>query len=190
MSDDPLLTSAASTGTNGSGATQPALSADAQQLVGLVRQAGQGWLLNVWPDLPTAADRISAQLRAAFEVYRQRYASSIVPGRFDMGVLVDYAKANPERLQALFQALGEAPSADELVMAWRIIEGDAIQQVDLHYESEAAFQLRVTLESTLTGEQQTFTSTNIESAALIRHWGIMHLGDQPLFSGFDPLPTA
>ena len=190
MSDDPISTSSAPTGTSASRATPTPLSTDAQQLVGLVRQAGQDWLLNVWPDLPTAADRISIQLRAAFDAYRQRYASSNAPGRFDMDVLIDHAKANPERLQALFQALGEAPSADELVMAWRIIEGDAIQQVDLHYESEAAFQLRVTLESTLTGEQQTFTSTNIESAALIRHWGIMHLGDQPLFSGFDPLPTA
>lgn len=168
-----------------------ALPADAQRIVDLVRQAGQEWLLNVWPDLQRAGDEILIRLRAAFAAYQQRYAASVAPGRFDEAVLAEYAQSNPERLQALLQALGEAPSADELVMAWRIIEGDEIRRADLHYDvGEAEFELRVELESPLTGEVQTFTSNQIEAAALIRHWGIMRMGEQPVFTGFDPLPTS
>jgi hypothetical protein len=53
---------------------------------------------------------------------------------------------------------------------------------------EKSFLLKVALSSPYVGgKPEVYESNDIDSAALVRHFGIMKMGDAPVFDGFFPL---
>jgi hypothetical protein len=75
-----------------------------------------------------------------------------------------------------------------LLMVWRILQGLSIREVAMNYRELEAFSLSVTL--ALPGEEQdeleTYSTHDINDAALLRNFGITTVDGRPLFDGFFP----
>ena len=149
-----------------------------------VRASGELWLLGLLPDERASLRAVRRRLDAAYAAHADRYPD-LLPGEaaFDDATLLAEASDNPHKARAIFQALG-ASSPDIVALVWRVLDGDAIAAIDLHYRQEDAFTLDVELVGTLTGRATRFRSTEIEDATLLRHLGIMRMGDKPLFDGY------
>ena len=74
-----------------------------------------------------------------------------------------------------------------LLMAWRIIQGMEIRDVQLSYQRQQSFSFRVVLESPDGEQDPPYDSTNIQDFALFRHVGILEIDRRPVFDGFYPL---
>ena len=87
-------------------------------------------------------------------------------------------------MKAFLQAVGETDSPDMLVMAWRLLQGSEIAQIDLRYQLQNRFSLRIQLVSPEDGTSEEYASEDIDDAAVLRHFGILKMGDRPVFDGF------
>ena len=71
-----------------------------------------------------------------------------------------------------------------LLMAWRIIQGMEIKNVDVAYNRQQDFRLSVTLESPYGDRDEIYESSSIQDFVLFRHIGIMEVDGRPVFDGF------
>ncbi len=76
---------------------------------------------------------------------------------------------------------------DMLLMVWRILHGLSIREVTMNYVEQEAFRLVVTLARPGQDDLETYSSDDINDAALLRHFGITTVDGRPLFDGFFPL---
>ena len=77
-----------------------------------------------------------------------------------------------------------------VALVWRIVQGDTIQRIGMHYEYEASFELSVSIENQVTTRTAEFTFDRIEDATFLRHLGIMRDGSKPVFDGYYALNLA
>ena len=54
---------------------------------------------------------------------------------------------NPQKVRGFFQALGGTRTPEMLLMVWRIIQGMEIKDIQLSYQRQQAFEVRVVLQS-------------------------------------------
>jgi hypothetical protein len=152
----------------------------------LIRDNDLGWMIDMYapPDraLPSLIEQLT-RLTAEFG-NRFRYEVSFAPEQ-----LRTEAERNPHKIRAFLQALAANGSMDMLLMVWRILQGLSIRGVTMNYVEQQAFSLVVTLARP--GQDQddleTYSSSDINDAALLRHFGITTLDGRPLFDGFFPL---
>ncbi len=151
----------------------------------LLRDSDLGWMIDMYTPRERAVsflleqlDRLAAEFRARF-----RYDESFTPE-----TLSAEAERNPHKIRAFLQALGVSGNPDMLLMVWRILQGLSIREVAMNYRELEAFSLRVTLARP--GEEQdepeTYSTRDINDAALLRNFGITTVDGRPLFDGFFP----
>ena len=71
-----------------------------------------------------------------------------------------------------------------LLMVWRIIQGMEIKDIQLSYQRQQTFQVRVVLQSPYGEEDEPYHSSNIHDFALLRQIGIHEVSGRPVFDGF------
>jgi hypothetical protein len=156
----------------------------AEILETLLRENGLGWMIDMYapPDqaIPTYAsllDRVAAE-------YRSRCGVAV---SFTPQTLQAEAERNPHKVQAFLQLLRPDRSPAMLVMVWRVLQGLSISEVVMNYRERESFRLGFTLARPAESGQdqlETYESTDISDAALVRHLGVAKVGGKPLFDGF------
>ena len=63
--------------------------------------------------------------------------------RIDEQTLLAEYRKSPHKVRAFLQAAGETVSPDMLVMAWRLLQGAEVAEVELQYQLQKRFGLRV-----------------------------------------------
>jgi hypothetical protein len=71
-----------------------------------------------------------------------------------------------------------------LLMVWRIIQGMEVREIQVNYQRQQSFEVRVVLESPYGEVDHPYISRNIHDFALFRHIGILEIGGAPVFDGF------
>lgn len=160
-------------------------SLSATTLEEAIRHSGEGWLIDLFVPPHGAVDFLRRQLREVTARARQRLGGNAPDLTED--ALVALYNQHPLKVKGFFQVLGGTRSPEMLLMAWRIIQGMEIKDVQMNYRRQDHFQIRVTLESPYGEEDETYESTTIQDFALFRHIGIMQINGKPVFDGFYPL---
>jgi len=150
-----------------------------------IRDAGESWIIHWFSPPSEAIDHLRQVLAEINELGRQRLRSGS-PNLSETSIVREYGR-NPQRIKGFFQALGGTRTSEMLLMAWRIIQGMEIRDVQLSYRRRHSFSVRVVLESPYGEEDPPYESTNIQDFALFRHFGILEIDRGPVFDGFYPL---
>lgn len=147
-----------------------------------IRHAGEGWLIDSFAP-PEAAMPHILQTLDAVQQEAQRRLGGDAP-HFSEAALVQEYHRNPLRVRAFLQALGGTRTPGMLLMVWRIIQGMEVKEIQMGYERQQSFEVRVILESPYGEQDEPYVSGNIHDFALFRHIGIMEIGGAPVFDGF------
>jgi len=147
----------------------------------LIRMCGEGWIIDCFFPKEEAVQRLYQTLEAATAEANRRGLSL----EFTEKSLVASYEKHSAQVNAFLQALGTTRNPVMLVMVWRIFQGQKISRVAMRYdEAQAEFRLEVTLANPYGTQEETYKSTDIGDAALLRHFGIMTMDDKPIFDGF------
>jgi hypothetical protein len=148
----------------------------------VIRQSGEGWLIDSFDPPENAVRQILQTLDAVQREARKRLGAA-APQISEAALLEEFGR-NPRRVRGFLQALAGTRTPSMLLMAWRILQGMELKQVQLQYQRQESFQLRVVLESPYGELDPPYESTNIHDFALLRHIGILEIGGAPVFDGF------
>jgi hypothetical protein len=155
------------------------------QLERIIRDAGEGWILEWTPPRSGAINYIQQLIQSTEERGKERFGQN-APEISENTIVAEY-NANPEKIRAFLQALGSTQSADILLMVWRILEGMEIEDIKMEYSAQKSFNLQIRLVSPDSGSREEYRSEDIDDAAMLRHLGILKMGGKPVFDGFYPL---
>ena len=150
-----------------------------------IRHSGEGWLIDLSPPREKAIAYLRQQLVEVTRRARERLKGN-APDLSETA-LVELYNQYPLKVKGFFQVLGGTRTPDMLLMAWRIIQGMDIKDIQMDYRRQHHFRIRVTLESPYGEEDELYESTVIQDFALFRHVGIMEISGKPVFDGFYPL---
>jgi hypothetical protein len=149
----------------------------------LLRQNDLGWMIDVDHPADVVIRGLLELLERVTAEYQRRCGTKF---SFSPESLAAEADRNPHKIKAFLQVLGSSNSPEMLVMAWRILQGSRIRQVSMNYTERKHFELVVNLAHS-EGAEDVYRSTDINDAALLRHFGIVIISGAPLFAGFYPL---
>ncbi|GEM_PF-5044288 len=143
-----------------------------QELSDLLVNAGVGWLVAD----PRNAPGLLQRLDEAATEYNSRFKT-----RAD---LLAACRMMPEKMRAFLQALMAGVSPCLLAMVARILLREA-SVIGLRFEvvSHRSAALHIEIQDPDMG-QQSFDSTDIWDAEVLRHFGLMKLGDEPIIAGY------
>ncbi len=98
--------------------------------------------------------------------------------------LLAACKMMPEKMRAFLQTLAAGVSPSLLAMVARIVLREArVTGVRFEVASGRSSSLHVEIEDP-DGGVQSFDSSEIWDAEVLRHFGLMRIGDTPLISGY------
>ena len=156
----------------------------AEILETLFRKNGLGWMIDMYAPPDQAIPAYVALLDRVAAEYRSRCGVAV---SFAPEALQAEAERNPHKVQAFLQLLRPDRSPAMLVMVWRVLQGLSISEVVMNYRERDSFRLGFTLARPAESGQdqlETYESTDISDAALVRHLGMAKVGGKPLFDGF------
>ena len=147
----------------------------------VLKECGLDW----WARTSGGHDAFSAHLTEVMENFAGEYVRRF-GGRMSSFAVFELYPRKKSKVRAFLQAVVSSATPKMLVMVWRIQEGMNIEAIEMNYSlSKESFSLTVTLASPyVNGAPETYTSNNIDDAALVRHFGIMKMGDAPIVDGF------
>ena len=157
----------------------------AQTLEAVIREAGEGWLIDRSSSPAEAVNRLLRTLDAVGSLARERLGGE-APDFSEAAIVAEF-QHRPAQVRGFFQALGGSRTPEMLLMVWRVIQGMEIKRIDLAYERQQACELSVILESPYGVEDEPYRSTNANDFTLFRHIGILEVSGRPVFDGFYPL---
>lgn len=157
----------------------------ANQLESLLRGADLDWIIGLYAPPDRAVSALLDTLAAVDREAAGKLGTDAP--RFTVEALAHESKLNPHKVRAFLQALTATRSPAMLLMAWRIIQGMRIQQVEMKYTYRDRFFMTVFLESPYGDGLERYESSDIKDASLLRHFGIMSVDGKPVFDGFYPL---
>jgi hypothetical protein len=153
----------------------------------LIRDAGQGWLIDWHAPKHQALPHLRAMLANANDRAVARLGGR-APILTPESLIAAYQR-NPHKVRAFLQVTASITTPDILVMVWRILQGMNVSKLTVEYQSEQRFKMSVELSplNDSDGEQESYESEKIEDAVILRHFGIMKRDGAPIFDGFFPL---
>lgn len=155
------------------------------ELESVIREAGEGWLLDKFSPPSQAMPSMIRTLDQVQLVARERFGGN-APTISASSIVAEYNR-NPLKIRAFLQALTGTRTPEMLLMAWRILQGMQITSVELKYTLEQCFHLEIRLRSPYGQEDPPYVTHSIFDFPLLRHLGSMELGGRPVFDGFYPL---
>jgi hypothetical protein len=151
----------------------------------LLRENDLGWMIDMYTPRDRAVHFLLGQLDRLSNEFRSRfgYEESFAPE-----TLRAAAERNPHKIRAFLQALGVSGSPQMLLMVWRVLQGLNIREAQMSYRELEAFSLSVTLARADDEQEEleTYSTHDINDAALLRNFGITTIDGHPLFDGFFP----
>lgn len=148
----------------------------------LIRNAGEGWLIDWYAPREAALPHLRGVLLAADGAARGRFGAQ-APALTPESLIEAYSD-NPHKVRAFLQILGSVASPDILVMAWRILQGAEIAAIHLQYHASGPFHLSVRLNSPdAPPAPEEYESNDIDDAVVLRHLGTMKVGNDGVFDG-------
>ncbi len=148
----------------------------------IIRDAKEGWLIDWFAPPEEALPYLRTKLTAADDAARARLGANAP--RLTPDALVEEYRADPRKVRAFIQVLGAVETPHILLMVWRIVQGSAIQAIEVNYQSEHSFHMRVVLRPPDGEEDEIYDSHDVDDAVVLRHFGIMKMGDAPVMDGF------
>lgn len=147
-----------------------------------IRHSGEEWLIDFFAP-PTEAMNHIRQLLA--EVYRrgQERLGGNAPDLSEAAVVAEYNRS-PLKVKGFFQVLTGTRTPEMLLMAWRIIQGMELKDIQLSYSLRTIFHVRVILESPYGETDAPYEYQSIQDFAIFRHFGIMEINGCPVFDGY------
>lgn len=143
-----------------------------REFADVLERSGTGWRAQDGP----SAGRLLEHLEKAAEEYNSRFQA-----RVD---LLAACNAMPEKMRAFLQAIMYGVSPGLLAMVARILLREAsVVRLRLDVVSHRSAELHIEIKDPDVGET-TFDSTDIWDAEVIRHFGLMQLGDKPIIAGY------
>ena len=147
-----------------------------------IRQSGEGWIIDWFAPKDEALNHIRAALGQVQQRARERLDGN-APDLSENALVAEYGR-NPQKVRGFFQALGGTRTPEMLLMVWRIIQGMEIKEIQLSYQRQQAFEVRVVLQSPYGEEDAPYLSSNIHDFALFRQIGVHEISGRPVFDGF------
>lgn len=160
-------------------------SATAEKLEQLLRDSELGWMIDLYSPSEAAVPRFLKQLDEFAAAHRKRFDERelVVLDQLEAWARKDRSQY---KVTAFLQSLAVTGEPEMLQMVWCMLKGAEVQQVNLQHNQSESFNLEVTL--LIPGRPpEIFRSNDIKSAALLSHFGIVKVGDRPLFKEFYPL---
>jgi hypothetical protein len=152
----------------------------------LIRDAGQGWLIDWHAPKEQALPNLRKILAVADDRGKERLGGN-APKLTPETLIAEYQR-NPHKVKGFLQIIGSVHTPDFLVMVWRILQGMNIGGLMVAYQSEKSFRMEVRLKSPYeAAEDEVYHSEDIDDAVVLRHLGMMKMDNQPIFDGFYPL---
>lgn len=151
-----------------------------------IRQAREDWLIDYFSSPREGLDHLTATLQKVNQLAKERFGTS-APDLSAEALAREYER-NPQHVKGFLQALGGTRTPDMLLMAWRAIQGMEIKEVHVDYSQQERFAMRIVLQSP--NGDEVYSSERIQDFALLRHFGTLEVGGQPVIEGFYPLRTA
>jgi len=153
-----------------------------QTLEEAIRHAGDGWLIDFFGPPREAMNDLG---RLLAEVHRrgQERLGGNAPNLTESALVAEYNRS-PLKVKGFFQILSGTRTPDMLLMAWRIIQGMEIKDIQLSYSLRESFRVRVILESPYGEPDAPYESQEIQDFTIFRHFGIMEISGRPVFDGF------
>jgi hypothetical protein len=151
----------------------------------VIRQAGEGWIIDYFEPKAEAMNHIRHVLDKVNKLGHERLGENAPD--LSEAALVSEFQHHRSQLKGFFQALGGTRTPDMLLMAWRVMQGMRIKNVQLAYHLQESFQMRVILESEYGEDDESYESTNVNDFTLFRHIGIHEINGRPVLDGFYPL---
>src|SRR5947199_10802726 len=105
----------------------------------MIRDAGEGWVIDSYAPRHQALPHIRATLRRADDAARERLGANAP--RLTPEALVEAYVVNPHKVRALLQVIASVASPHMLVMAWQILQGMEIAAIRMEYDAGGAFHL-------------------------------------------------
>ena len=147
-----------------------------------IREAGEGWLVDSFAPRDEAIPRLRRRIAEVNDLAQQRLGGN-APDLSEAALVAEHNR-QPLKVKGFFQVLGGSRTPAMLLMAWRIIQGMEIKNVDVAYNRQQDFRLSVTLESPYSDRDEIYESSSIQDFVLFRHIGIMEVDGRPVFDGF------
>ncbi len=147
-----------------------------------IRNAGEGWLIDMFSPPNEAMNHIHNTLAAVREEATKRFGNNS-PTLTEESLIQDYNQ-HSQQVRGFFQALGGTRTPEMLLMVWRIIQGMEVKTIQLNYSRKESFKLQVILETPSGEEDPPYQSNSINDFALLRHLGIIEINGLPSFNGF------
>lgn len=157
-------------------------SPPAENLEEAIQQAGEGWLIDLFGPPHDAVSYLREKIAQVNVLAQQRFGAN-APDLSENALLAAYNQ-QPLKVKGFFQILGSSRTPDMLLMAWRILQGMEIKDVEISYRRQDHFRVRVILESPYGDEEELYESNSIKYFTLFRHIGIMEISGKPVFDGF------
>jgi hypothetical protein len=156
-------------------------------LENLIRDSGQGWLIDWYAPKDAALSNLRSVLEQATAAGKQRLGA-IAPDLSPETLIAAYQR-NPHKVTAFLQVIGSIRTPDFLVMVWRILQGMNVGRLSVEYRSEQRFKMQIELNSPNESgvEPERYESENIDDSVILRHLGTMKMDGKPVFDGFYPL---
>jgi hypothetical protein len=152
----------------------------------LLRDNDLGWMIDTYAPREQAVPNLLDLLERLAIAFRGKLNRDV---SFAPEILHAESKRSPHKVRAFLQALGISGSLEMLLMVWRMLQGLNIHEVAMHYREREEFSLSVTLANPESQqvELEMYSTSDINDAALLRHFGVTTLDKRPLFDGFFPL---
>jgi len=149
----------------------------------VIRECQEDWMLTGFRDQAEALEHFTSILDQAYAAYSRRFSTAV--SLLNDATLFDECDRNRHKVTAFVQAVPKVSVPEMLVMVWRVLEGDRIEQVAMNYKFGDSFSLRIALRNQEANlSEDIYESQDIKDAALLRNFGISKVSGKPLFGGF------
>jgi hypothetical protein len=142
-----------------------------------LQKSGSDWVFRYWgSEAERNLDRLAADLDQFVHHYRQRYGDRPDP--------VELLDSNPTKGAAFFQVDTLRASPEMKVLVWRLLLGYEITRLECHYRAGHSFRLKVTIRSPYGSNEESYESTDPSDFRILRHIGLIGVGDQTHLQGY------
>ena len=149
----------------------------------VIRDSGEGWLIDMFAPSHEAIPHLVNTVERASAYGRKRLQGNAP--NISVDAIVTEHENNPLRARAVIQVLGATATPAMLVMAWRIMQGMEVHEVDMSHRRLETFNLRVVLRAQYEdGELEVYESNEINDFKMLRHIGISSVNGKPMLDGF------
>ena len=158
------------------------MSTSSITLEDVFRQSGARRLLDRFDSPAAAIAHVSKKLQDVNEEAKRRLGANAP--ELTETILLSESARNSQHVRGFLQALASASTPVMLLMAWRIIQGMNVQEVQVTYFRQRQFEVHVVLEAPNGETDPPYISSRIHDFALLRHIGIIEISGTPVLDGF------